>query len=105
MTTYTIKENINLKSGENLVAGEDVILLGISENKTSVKVYHVVLGKINISMGTFVKKVLGKKAPSMNTLEKWSNDGIAKSVAGKKVEPDGYDSEGFPSWLICLGMI
>ena len=45
------------------------------------------------------------KAPSMRTLEKWVNDGICKSVLGKTVEPDGYDEDGSPSWLLALGMI
>jgi hypothetical protein len=46
-----------------------------------------------------------KKCPSMNTLEKWSNDGIAKSVTGKKCEPDGYSNDFAPSWLLVMGVI
>lgn len=45
------------------------------------------------------------KEPSMRTLKRWVDDGIAKSIRGKRVEPDGYDSEGFPSWLLVLGII
>ncbi len=45
------------------------------------------------------------KPPSMNTLEKWSNDGVAKSVTGARVEPDGYGPDGSPSWLLVLGFI
>lgn len=43
--------------------------------------------------------------PSMSTLEKWSNDGVARSVAGQRVEPDGWDSRGTPSWLLVLGFV
>jgi hypothetical protein len=43
--------------------------------------------------------------PSMKTLQKYSFDGIAKSVTGKKCEPDGYSDDGAPSWLLALGMI
>jgi len=32
-------------------------------------------------------------------------EGIAKSVTGKRVEPDGYGPDGFPSWLLALGLI
>lgn len=33
-------------------------------------------------------------------------DGDCLSVAGNgPIEPDGHDSEGFPSWLLALGMI
>ena len=44
------------------------------------------------------------KPPSDLSLEKMS-DGAAKSVLGKRVEPDGYDEYGSPSWLLVLGYI
>ena len=46
-----------------------------------------------------------KKPPSMKTLEKWSFDGVAKSLDGCRVEPDGTCSHGLPSWMIALGVI
>lgn len=45
------------------------------------------------------------KSPSLNKLEKASDDGICPSVGGKRVEPDGWDENGSPSWLLALGMI
>lgn len=45
------------------------------------------------------------KAPSIATLEKWSNDGICKTPTGHKVEPDGHGPDGVPSWLLLMGMI
>jgi len=45
------------------------------------------------------------KEPSIKTLEKWVQDGIAKATDGCKVEPDGYCQHGKPSWLIELGLI
>lgn len=45
------------------------------------------------------------RAPSLKTLEKWTADGIAKSIGGKKVEPDGHDENGLPSWMIVMGII
>ena len=45
------------------------------------------------------------KQPSVTSLMRWAEDGIAKSVGGKRVEPDGYDPDGFPSWLLVVGMI
>ena len=41
----------------------------------------------------------------MKTLEKYSLDSVAKSVTGKRCEPDGYAEDGSPSWLLALGMI
>ena len=45
------------------------------------------------------------KPPTMKTLEKYSLDSVAKSVTGKRCEPDGYGPDGSPSWLLVLGMI
>lgn len=43
--------------------------------------------------------------PSMRTLEKWSMDGVAKTLLGQRIEPDGHSADGCPSWLIQLGII
>ena len=45
------------------------------------------------------------KPPGMSVMARWDEDGIAKSVLGHKVEPDGWDFEGSPSWLLVVGMI
>jgi hypothetical protein len=45
------------------------------------------------------------QTPSMDELEEWSNDGICESVFGERVEPDGHDEDGAPSWLLAMGMI
>lgn len=45
------------------------------------------------------------KAPSTNTLMKYDFNGVAKSVTGKRVEPDGYGPDGSPSWLLVLGLM
>ena len=45
------------------------------------------------------------KAPSMRTLMKNEFNSVAKSVTGKRVEPDGYGPDGSPSWLLVLGLI
>lgn len=45
------------------------------------------------------------KSPTLHTLEKYVNDGIAKTILGNKTEPDGTDQYGAPSWLLALGMI
>jgi Zn finger protein HypA/HybF involved in hydrogenase expression len=45
------------------------------------------------------------KRPSINTLEKWSNDGVAKATDGCRVEPDGTCEHGHNSWMKVMGMI
>lgn len=54
------------------------------------------------SLGYLVRKVT---KPSMKMLEKWTFDSVCKSVGGKDVEPDGYDANGYPSWLLVSGII
>lgn len=46
-----------------------------------------------------------KNMPTMRTIEKWSCDGICKSLAGHTVEPDGWSYDGTPSWMLAMGMI
>ena len=59
-----------------------------------------------VSTETLAQKVSGvTNAPSIATMEKWSSNGIAKSLLGAKVEPDGWDSDGSPSWMLAMGMI
>lgn len=53
----------------------------------------------------FLIKILGKKVPSLTTLERWSDDGVAKTILGTKTEPDGYGNYGEPSWLLVMGLI
>lgn len=43
--------------------------------------------------------------PSMDRLERESNDGICETPLGERTEPDGHDEYGCPSWLLVLGMI
>lgn len=65
-------------------------------------------GLIRLETGNVVRirNAFRSKAPkSMKTLEKWAENGVAKSVLGKRVEPDGYDDEGSPSWLLVFGLI
>jgi hypothetical protein len=45
------------------------------------------------------------KPPSETCLNRWCMDSIVDSIGGCQVEPDGYDEEGFPSWLLALGLI
>lgn len=45
------------------------------------------------------------KTPSLKTMEKWDYDGYSKTPTGAVTEPDGYDPEGFPSWIKIIGII
>ena len=43
--------------------------------------------------------------PSIKTMEKWVDTGIAKSVTGGRCECDGHSADDAPSWLLAMGMI
>lgn len=43
--------------------------------------------------------------PSEAELSHWMVDGVASSVTGDSVEPDGHGPDGAPSWLVALGLI
>jgi len=45
------------------------------------------------------------KAPSVATMMKWSDNGIAKATDGCKVEPDGTCPHGHTSWMRIVGVI
>lgn len=45
------------------------------------------------------------KAPSIATLERWSESGVAKATDGCRTEPDGHCQHGHASWLIVAGVI
>ena len=52
------------------------------------------------------KKLRGfPKPPSISTVERWNEEGVARSVDGQRVEPDGYSPDGAPSWCLVLGLI
>jgi hypothetical protein len=42
-------------------------------------------------------------APEFDELS--ADDSVSQSVLGETVEPDGFDSDGSPSWLVALGLI
>lgn len=45
------------------------------------------------------------KRPSVATMEKWMDRGVAKATDGCRVEPDGRCPHGCESWMLVLGMI
>jgi hypothetical protein len=102
----TLKKKLSLKDGTVIEAGEKGTLRFNEQTPRQAVVDFDV--RPNTKLGC---RLLGDyfgrpfmKEPSMSALEDMS-DGIAKSVTGKKVEPDGYGPDGSPSWLLALGMI
>ena len=102
----TLKREVKLKDGTVIGVGEKGTVR-FDEAKPTVAIVDFA-SRPNTRLST---RQLGDyfgrpfmKMPSMSALEDMG-DGIAKSVTGKRVEPDGFGPDGSPSWLLALGYI
>ena len=43
--------------------------------------------------------------PELDELEGWVFDSVCETLDGDMVEPDGWNVEGCPSWLLVLGLV
>ena len=43
--------------------------------------------------------------PTFEELEGWVFDSVCETLEGGTIEPDGWDCEGCPSWLLVLGLV
>ena len=101
---YKAKAEVKFKSGRVISVGETVafrwdegcnpILVRVGSEKLEQRV----------GISTWCKLV-GKKLPTDKQLEHWVYDSVCLTPLGNRVEPDGHDSEGCPSWLMVLGLI
>jgi hypothetical protein len=101
----TIREITAKKTGAVIPLGTKVRLVWDGQRAESVMIVAPLTG-IRTATTLLHKTVKGvSKEPSLSTLEKWGSNGIAKSVLGAKVEPDGWDADGSPSWMLAVGVI
>ena len=96
-------KNITLKSGDIYEKGIDAEVH--FDLKIPSRCSLVISGKQISARSSVALQLIGKNSPTINTMEKWTENGVAKSVSGQTVEPDGWDSKGNPSWLLVLGYI
>ena len=91
-------QDIKLKSGEVLVKGL-MVEARPYPNKDNGCI-------VNVDGKEYKLRVTSvKRPPSLKMLEKWTMDGVAESVSGCRVEPDGKDADGWASWLMVAGII
>lgn len=109
-----LKKDIKLKTGDVVPAGTSVevefdrrkperalLTLDFSTDNRDYTVDPLKMsaGRLYLYVGGF------GKPPSIKTMMNWTDDGVAKSVTGKKVAPDGIGPDGSPSWLMVLGYV
>lgn len=105
MNTTTYRA-IEFKSGDIIPAGVEVVVLPLrhkTENKTHPSRCNVLYnGK---EYGCKYTSVI--KPPSDDMIEGMLYDRTnCYSVAGyDNIEPDGFDPDGYPSWLMALGIV
>ena len=104
--TTTIKE-VKLKDGTVIPRGARVEVDFAERYPYTLTLEIEGLGRtISTTPSLAYKKLKGfSKPPSFRAMEKWMSDGIAKTITGKRTEPDGYGPDGSPSWLLVLGLI
>lgn len=66
-----------------------------------------VRGSVDVALKALAtyRKSTKPKSPSVATMTKWMNNGIAKATDGCRVEPDGTCAHGKRSWLLEMGVI
>jgi hypothetical protein len=100
------KDSLKLKDGTVLQAGEKATVRFDEANPAMAIVDFASRPNTRIST-KYLEGIFGKpfmKMPTWSAIEKMG-DGIAKSVTGKKVEPEGFGPDGSPSWLLVLGLV
>jgi len=108
-----LKKEMKFKDGTSLPAGTEVSVAFTKDNP-GVALITVAGGVLSlysdrtyrVRSSSLHKYLSGfTKPPSVATMAKWGDDGVAKSVGGERVEPDGWDSDGTPSWMLALSVV
>lgn len=104
---YTLIRDVKTKAGVEFKVWENLVLDSYDQQYPYQMRLSTTDGrKLALSCSIAYKVLKGfPKPPSLATLEKWSNDGVAKAVDGSRVEPDGISGSGAPSWLLVMGLI
>ena len=105
---YSVKKDFITKKGVEFEAGDG---LEVDEyiNKGIGHAVRLVTrdGRAVVLPVSLAHKIVSgfPKPPSVGTMTRWVENGVARSVDGQRVEPDGYSRNGAPSWLLAMGMI
>jgi hypothetical protein len=99
-----LSNDLKLKDGTVYLAG-DVAELSWLEAQPNITIATIHGRDIRLATTRLHKYFNIAKCPTLNTMERWSDDGVARSVLGKRVEPDGHDAYGSPSWMLVVGII
>jgi len=102
----TLLQTVTSKSGKTIQAGAVVALAFDVQSKNGglcASIFSMTAADGTRVLSRDFSKV-GIKVPSLAKLEKYSDDGVASTPFGGRIEPDGW-TEGAPSWLLVMGLI
>ena len=103
MTTTTLRPVTSAKFGVSVPANQSVEVT-CKESHVSIKVNETVSLSVSYHRAFLYLKGF-RKPPTLAKLEKYTNDSFCSTPTGKRVEPDGHDENGCPSWLLVMGLI
>jgi hypothetical protein len=98
-----LKKEIKKKSGEVIPAGTSLHVYVERENPMVAWAENASF-KVRLPSASLQKYFDEFDEFGMDELEEAMFDGICPSLTGESIEPDGWDSEGFPSILIASGL-
>jgi hypothetical protein len=97
---------MKMKDGSVIPAGS-VVRVSFREDKPEIAMVEFMYSAYKIKTINLFKYI-GRpftKVPGSAALERMVDDGVAKTVTGKRAEPDGFGDDDSPSWLLVLGYI
>ena len=98
MKTIKTTKEVTLKDGTLIPKGSYIDYVGPSLMET-VGIFQVGSRELKLRYRSVLK------SPSVNTLQKWEENGYCNTVFGERTEPDGFGPDHEPSWMLALGMI
>lgn len=106
--SYKLKKDMRTKKGVEFQRGESVRLDEYVDKRFMyfVRVVADDGRKLMVPVERAHMVLVGfPKPPSERTMMRWNSDGVAETVDGQRIEPDGVASNGAPSWFLALGLI
>lgn len=106
MLKFKVSRKIKLANGEVVPAGSEVTVYVTRKRPTYAIVFYRPVGDIRIHCKNLHLYFDDFIKPTDDVIVDALCDGVCPSIfQGTDVEPDGWDSDGFPSVLVALGMV
>lgn len=92
------------KEGNYIQLPEGIYPVKPSTNDERFVIYIPDIGERKLPY-TLMQNFSGIDVPTIEELYEMTTDGYCTSIMGEDTEPDGHDSDGWPSWMLAYGFI